>query len=163
MNILADLRRRKRMVAFPRPDRSNLNPKLNPEDEIGELDIGWAEGKFSDGHPYRAELWSWQHLAAVTFFFSCLGFESSTVEELVHLLEKEVSLRFVGDKSVTADKTQDSSGNDLWSVCIIVRHEDETWAVVDLQFNPYQEAHLTQGNDESLLRLSSDRAGLSLE
>ncbi len=152
MNILTNFHR-KRMVVFPKPDRSNLSPRLNPEDETVEMDIGWAEGKFSDGHPYRAELWSWQHLRAVTFFFSRIGLENSTGEELVRLLEREVSLRFVGDESVTADKIQDYSGNDLWSVCIILRHEDETWAVMDLRFNPYQEPHLTHSNEGSSVHL----------
>jgi hypothetical protein len=153
MNIVADLRKRKRMVVFPKPDRSNLSPRLDPEDETGEMDIGWTEGKFSDGHPFRAELWSWQHLTAVTFFFSRIGLENKMVDDLVELLERELSLRFIGSRSVTADKIQDYSGNEIWSVCIIIRHEKETWAVMDLQLNPYQEPHLTQSNEGSSVLL----------
>jgi hypothetical protein len=101
------------MVSFPKPDRSTFRPNLILRDEIGELDIGWVEGEFSDGRPYRAEFWSWEHLSAFTFFFSNLGLENSSEQELADLLEKEVSLQFKESKKVTADRIQDSSGNEM--------------------------------------------------
>jgi hypothetical protein len=57
-------------------------------DENTELDNGWVEGEFSDGWPYRAELWSWDHLSAITFFFSTIGVENISDQELADLLQK---------------------------------------------------------------------------
>ncbi len=137
--------------AFPKPDRSNVNRRFAPDEYTGEMDLGWAEGNFSDGRPYRVESWCWRHLKAVTFFLSRTGLEGKTAEELVSLLAREVALRITGTKSVTAEKTQDASGNDLWSVCVIVRHEDETWAETGLAFRPYEEA-LSEAAAECLAR-----------
>jgi hypothetical protein len=127
------------MALFPKPDRSTFAPKLTAMDEDTELDIGWVESEFSDGRPYRAELWSWDHLSAITFFFSTIGVENISGQELADLLQKEVSLQFKGSKKVSAEKIQDSSGNEMWSLSLLVRDGDETLLTLGVQFNAYKE------------------------
>ena len=126
------------MALFPKPDRSTFIPKLTPVDELTELDNGWVEGEFSDGRPYRAELWSWDHLSAITFFFSTIGVENISVQGLADLLQREVPLQFKGSKKISAEKIQDSSGNEMWAVSLLVGDGDETLVTAGLQFNPYK-------------------------
>jgi hypothetical protein len=125
------------MALFPKPDRSSFIPKLTSVDEITELDKGWVEGEFSDGRPYRAELWFWDHLSAITFFFSTIGVENISDQGLADLLQGEVPLQFEGSKKISAEKMQDSSGNEMWAVSLLARDGDETLVTVGLQFNPY--------------------------
>ena len=127
------------MAALPKPNRSNFQPKLLIDEETGEMDLGWAEGEFSDGRPYRAELWSWVHLSAITFIFSADGLENATEKELADLLGKEVPLNFKESKSISAAKMKDSSGIEMWAVSVIVRHEEEKLVTAGIQFHPYQE------------------------
>ena len=127
------------MALFPKPDRSTFSPKLTPVDEITELDKGWVEGEFSDGRPYRAELWFWDHLSAITFFFSTMGVENISDQGLADLLQKEVPLQFKGSKKISAEKIQDSSGHEMWSVSLLVRDGDETLLTLGIPFNSYKE------------------------
>jgi hypothetical protein len=133
------------MVTFPKPDRSTFRPNLIPNEEINEYDIGWAEGQFRDARPFRAEFWAWKHLSIFTFFFSTNALENTSEQELTDLLGKEVSLQFKGEKKVTANKMQDTSGNEMWSVSIMARHGDETLATVGIRFNPYPEVSEDHG------------------
>jgi hypothetical protein len=136
---LHDLKRGGDMSLLPKPDRSAFRPKLSSMDESEELDNGWVEGKFSDGRPYRAESWSWDHLSAITFFFSTPGVENVSDQGLADLLQREIPLQFRGEKKVSAEKIMDFSGNEMWSVSLLVRDGEETLVAVGLQFKPYEE------------------------
>ena len=113
------------MSTFPKPDRSYFKPNLAIANKEDQLDIGWAEGVFTDGRPYRAELWSCKSDSILTFFFSTTGLETASLLELVDLLGKEVSLKFTGGKSVTRSKVRDSSENEMWEVSVLVGCEEE--------------------------------------
>jgi hypothetical protein len=125
------------MALFPKPDRSAFIPRLTAMDENTELDNGWVEGEFSDGRPYRAESWSWDHLSAITFFFSTIGVEDISDQGLADLLQREVPLQFEGKKRISSEKIQDASGDEMWAVSLLVRDGDETFVKAGLQFNPY--------------------------
>jgi hypothetical protein len=150
------------MALFPKPDRSTFVPKLTDMDENTELDNGWAESEFSDGRPYRAELWSWDHLSVITFFFSTIGVEDISDQELADLLQKEVSLQFKGSKKVSAEKIQDSSGNEMWSVSLLVRDGDETLLTLGVQFNSYKKIAARDERNASLTNIATGVRGMKL-
>ena len=114
---------------YPKPDRSYFKPNLTVVNKDQQLDIGWAEGVFSDGRSYRAELWRWEHNSILTVFFSTIGLENASVQELSDLLEKELLLKFKGGekgkKSVMPSKVRDSSENEMWEVSILVGFDEE--------------------------------------
>ena len=112
------------MTKFPRPDMSGYKPNLASSDEGHGFDIGWIEGEFSDGRPYRAELWCWDHNSNITFFFSSLELENASDQELADLLERETSFKVGSRKLIVPIKTQDFSGNELWSVNIFSGGDD---------------------------------------
>lgn len=126
------------MAGLPKPDRSNFQPKLIMDEETGEKDIGWAEGEFGDGRPYRVELWSWVHLSAITFFFSAVGLEKASDQKIAAFLEKELPLHFKGNKKVAAKIIEDSSANLMWSVSIVTYQGGEALVKYEISFNPYQ-------------------------
>jgi len=142
------------MILFPKPDRSTFRPRLTLTDEIYELDIGWAEGEFKDGRPYRAELWSWTHLLVVTFFFSTIDLETFSEQKLADLLQKEFLLKFKGDQKVYPSKVRDSSENEMLSITVLVRHGDETLLTLGPRFNPYQEITAPEEKNKSLIPLA---------
>jgi len=125
------------MISFPKPDRSAFSPNLTVEAEWVEFDIGWAEGEWKDGRPYRAELWSWRSLPVVTFFFSIIGMEDAGEPELARLLEKESFVEFLETRQVYPKRVRDSAGNEMWSVSIPVREEDKNLVKLGFRLNPY--------------------------
>jgi hypothetical protein len=118
--------------------KAGLIPPLLINEETGEIDIGWADGEFNDGRPYRAELWSWSHLSAITLFFCTVGWENASEQEIVAFLEKEVPLQFTGSKKFTAKRFEDSSDNQMWSVSIVIQDDEGKLVPVGIPFAPYQ-------------------------
>src|ERR1700689_2549166 len=74
---------------YPKPDRSDFKPHLSktPENEI--LDLGWQEGVLTDGRPFKGEFWCQDQISMITFFFSTVGLENISKEEMERLLESE--------------------------------------------------------------------------
>jgi hypothetical protein len=124
-------------TSFPKPDRSAFSPRLTLGGIDWEQDIGWAEGKWNDGRPYRAELWSWEDLSIVTFFFSVLGLEDAGEPELAGLLEKESMVEFSGIPKVYPERVRDSAGNEMWSVSVPIREGKEDLVKLVFQLNSY--------------------------
>ncbi len=98
---------------FPRPDRSTFIPNPTVRADDRDLDLGWAEGEWKDGRPYRTELWSWKDLTVVTFFFSTLGLEDAGDADLKGMLEKELGVGFPGFLQVYSERVGDSAGNEM--------------------------------------------------
>src|SRR5580658_9024365 len=123
---------------YPKPDRSDFKPNLSktPENEI--LDLGWQEGVLRDGRPFRGEFWCQDEISMITFFFSTTGLESASKEELGQLLVSENLIQFKSDRrDVRAQKINDASGNEMWSVNVWVGNEDSTLVEGGQRFNPY--------------------------
>ena len=126
-----------RMISFPKPDRSAFSPNLTVKAEDREFDMGWAEGEWKDGRPYRAELWSWKDLTVVTFFFSTAGLEDAGEPELARLLEKEPLVEFPGTRKVYPERVRDSAGNEMWSVSIPIREGNKNLVKLGFLMYPY--------------------------
>lgn len=126
------------MPLYPRPDRSAFTPNFRKSDENPAVDIGWAEGTLKDGRPYRAECWAEDGLTSLTFFLSTIGLEALTDADFAALLEGEGLLRFTGEgRYVAACPLTDSSGNDMWSVNVVVGDDETTFVVDQVQLRNY--------------------------
>ena len=126
------------MPQYPRPDRSDFEPNLHKSDENPALDVGWAEGKLRDGRPYRAECWAEDGVTSLTLFFSTIGLESFTDADFAALVEAEGLVQFTGERRyVAAAPLTDSSGNDMWSVNVVVGDDEETFVIDQLQLRGY--------------------------
>ena len=137
MNICTHEEKGGRHIPIPKPDRSAMSPNLTIKAIDRELDIGWAEGKWKDGRPYRAELWSWGDLSAVTFFLSILGLEDARGPELAGLIEKQSLVEFLTNPKVYPEKVLDSAGNEMWALTIPIHEGNETLAKLGFRLNPY--------------------------
>jgi hypothetical protein len=137
MSIWILANKAERPTPIPKPDRSGLIPNLTAKAIDRELDIGWAEGEWKDGRPYRAELWSWGGLSAVTFFLSTLGLEDAREPELAGRLEENSLVEFLTDPIVYPEKILDSAGNEMWSVTIPIREGNESMVKLGFRLNPY--------------------------
>ncbi|MCX5919628.1 MAG: hypothetical protein NTX30_23520 [Deltaproteobacteria bacterium] len=137
MNIWGPVNKAGRRIPVPKPDRSSLSPNLTVKAIDRELDIGWAEGEWKDGRPYRAELWSWGGLLAITFFLSTLGLEDAREPELAGLLEKNSLVEFLRNRKVYPEKVLDSAKIEMWSVTIPIREGNENLVKLGFRLNPY--------------------------
>jgi len=113
------------MTYFPRPDRSNYTPVFKKTVDSPSVDIGWNEGLFADGRPYRVECWAEEQITMLTFFFSSLGMEQYSDRMMADFLSREGLIEKVLDlKNMSVQPVVDPSGNDLWSVNLVVGNED---------------------------------------
>ena len=129
---------------YPKPDRSKLIPNFVKTADNDVLDIGWAEGFLSDGHPYRAEYWAQDQIGMVTFFFSIKGMEAHTDAMFQALLVNEDLVEFPNARThLSASKLLDWSGNPMWSVNVVIDTEEGLFARPLIGFNRFvQETHL---------------------
>jgi hypothetical protein len=115
-------------MTYPAPDRSSHLPNLakTPENEV--LDLAWNVGQLSDGRPYRVEAWAQDQITLWTFFMSTKGIEHLTKPEFTELLVREGLIAFTSSKRyVQAEKFVDESGNEMWSVNVVVGDTEETF------------------------------------
>lgn len=127
-------------MTAPKPDRSNSPPNLVKTDENQVLDIGWNEGFLTDGRPYRGEYWAQEQVSSVTFFLSTKGMERFTNQQFIELLEREKLLawRPGGFKSAYAMPFTDPSGDDMWTVNVVVGDDEQTFADVLIPMRAYE-------------------------
>lgn len=63
----------------------------------------------------------------ITFFFSTVGLENTSKEEMERLLESEDLIKFkLGRRSVRVEKIKDASANEMYSVNVMVGDDEET-------------------------------------
>jgi GTP diphosphokinase / guanosine-3',5'-bis(diphosphate) 3'-diphosphatase len=121
-----DARMSKSILAhYPLPNRSSFRPNRVRTEEDPQLDIGWDEGIFSDGRPYRAEAWAEDGATFLTFFLSAEGLESCDTAALRNYLETEGVLEFKRADAVHigANKINDDDGVEIWSVTVVIGDE----------------------------------------
>ena len=113
---------------FPKPDRSDYEPRLEPAGDDRSFDVGWNEGFSSDGGPCRAEAWVEEGMTCLMFFFSTHGLENWSKRQFADFLEGEGIVSFrTDDPMVSATPLADASVNDMWSVTLVVGIDDETY------------------------------------
>jgi hypothetical protein len=123
---------------YPKPDRSKIKPNFSKTPENDAVDIAWQEGVLSDGRPYRAEYWCQDQISMVTFFISTIGLENATNDDFKRLLETENLNKFKpGYSYVQAHRFTDPSGNDLWSINVMVGDDENTYVEAGVPLLPY--------------------------
>ena len=128
---------------YPKPDRSDHNPNFVKSAENEALDIGWNEGFLSDGRPYRAECWAEDQVTMLTFFFSTNGMENYSDAMFIELLGKEELVEFLSEETyVSAMPVTDASGNDMWSVNVVIGSEDELLARDSVKLRAYDKENV---------------------
>ena len=93
---------------FPAPCRVDYVPSPYEPDEDGVVDVGYKNGRLSDGRPYRLECWRMDEMLMTTIMFSDLGLGAYKREDMYLLLEAEGILHFLGEKRpLQCAQTQD--------------------------------------------------------
>lgn len=112
---------------FPIPDRSRQQVRRT-KGEDGVIDVGWCDGALSDGRAFRAEMWAQDQVSMLTFFFSVVGLENLSNDEMTALVVREGLVAFrEGPRYCGVRAYPDDAGNVLWSVNIVVGDEDHTY------------------------------------
>ena len=124
---------------YPRPDRSDFMPNRVKSDENAAVDLGWAEGVFADGRPWRMECWAEEQLTCLTVFCSSIGLEPASDSGFPELLEAEGLVRYLLPEqyySAPAKRFTDASGNSMWSINVVVGDDESVFAET-LPLRPY--------------------------
>jgi GTP diphosphokinase / guanosine-3',5'-bis(diphosphate) 3'-diphosphatase len=124
---------------YPLPNRTSFRPNRARTDEDSQLDIGWDEGIFSDGRPYRAEAWAEDGATFLTFFFSTEGLEYCDEAALRALLEGEGVLAFIRSDAVHigAKRIIDDGGVEVWSATVVIGDEEGVFVEDRTNIKPY--------------------------
>lgn len=124
------------MPKYPYVDRSNRRPNFVKKDRDDQLDLGFAEGIFTDGRPFRVESWAATYVTYLTFYFSSVDIEHFSQTDLKEYLNVEQVIKFDDQKflssgfsgvNISSKKTLDASKNEIWEVTIIVGDEDGSY------------------------------------
>lgn len=114
------------MTVYPTPDRSNFVPNTLRKDDWPEYDLGYNEGVFADGRPYRIEAWARDGSTFVTIFLSMLGLETFDQKQMARLFEQEqiLIMNSAGLLYFSITPIQDASNQPIWS-CTALIGDDE--------------------------------------
>ena len=95
--------------------------------ECGEVNIGW-NCDFIGNRPYFLECWATDGITMITIFLSTIGIEDYTLEEMENLLINEGKIYTKLPGYIPPEMgyiVGDSSGNEFYSINIVVGLEDE--------------------------------------
>lgn len=125
---------------YPAPDRSSVSRTFTKKSLDDDLDLSWYEGTFRDGRPYRKEYWANSGSSYLTYFFSSIGMEHLSDEQLIQHLVGEDLFSFIGEKRFfVAARKDDNSGNNMWSVNVTVGNDDgEIYLIDQRDLQPYE-------------------------
>src|SRR5262245_11881335 len=123
---------------YPKPDCSDRRPNFSTTAEPDAREIGWDEGRLSDGRAFRVEMWAKDQVSYMQCFFSAVGLEDLGRRELQQFLERECLVRFRSDKrDAGGHLITDASGHRMWEVNVVIGDEDERYADCDFALKPY--------------------------
>ncbi len=121
-----------------RPDRSDFTPNRRKSEENDAIDIGWAEGTFRDGRPFRIECWAADQITSLTIFTPTLGMEDASDDDLRDFLVDEGLLVFLADyRHVSGAKLLDPSNHEMWSINLVIGTEEGVLTECTLELNSY--------------------------
>lgn len=126
---------------YPVPDRSDQVRVRTRTPDDDAVDIGWDSGNLTGGRPYIVECWAQEQVTMLTYFFSMRGLESATDDDFRRLLESEGLLKFTSGRRFVASRPWvDASGNELWSVNVVVGDDNHTYVDDNHRLRPYRTA-----------------------
>lgn len=109
---------------LPFVDRTEQTPRRN---EYGEVNIGWNAGLLKDGRPFFAECWAVDQITMLTLYFSTIGIENKTPEEIDSILLESgyFTYREVDHHLPSVDTFGRDGKDEFYSIGIAVGVEDE--------------------------------------
>lgn len=116
---------------FPVPCRVDYVPSPYEPDEDGVQDVGYYNGRLSDGRAYRLECWRMDDMLMLTVMFSDLCLEGYRREDMPLLLEAEEIVRFTGaGRKLQAARTEDDRGQNVWAINLLLANKKGTYAEI---------------------------------
>ena len=123
---------------FPVPCRVDYVPSPYEPDEDGVQDVGYYNGKLSDGRAYRLECWRMDDMLMLTVMFSDLCLEGYRREDMPLLLEAEEIVRFTGaSRKLQAARTEDDRGQNVWAINLLLANKKGTYAEIVPELTRY--------------------------
>lgn len=90
-----------------------------------------------DGRPYLIEVWAQDQVTSLTCFFSTEGLPELTSDGACELLEREGLVVWNARRSAGLRRFIDASGNELWSVNIVVGDTEDTFVNSHVPLRPF--------------------------
>ena len=123
---------------FPVPCRVDYVPSPYEPDEDGVQDVGYVNGKLSDGRAYRLECWRMDDMLMLTVMFSDLCLAGYKREDMSLLLEAEEIVRFTSDsRKLQAARTVDDREQAVWAINLMLANKKGTYAEIVPELNRY--------------------------
>lgn len=123
---------------FPVPCRVDYVPSPYEPDEDGVQDVGYLNGKLSDGRAYRLECWRMDDMLMLTVMFSDLCLAAYKREDMSLLLEAEEIVRFTSDsRKLQAARTVDDREQAVWAINLMLANKKGTYAEIVPELNRY--------------------------
>lgn len=123
---------------FPVPCRVDYVPSPYEPDEDGVQDVGYYNGRLSDGRAYRLECWRMDDMLMLTVMFSDLCLDGYRREDMPLLLEAEEIVRFTGEgRKLQAARTEDDSGQKVWAINLLLANKKGTYAEIVPELTRY--------------------------
>ena len=123
---------------FPVPCRVDYVPSPYEPDEDGVQDVGYYNGRLSDGRAYRLECWRMDDILMLTVMFSDLCLEGYRREDMPLLLEAEEIVRFTGaGRKLQAARTEDDRGQNVWAINLLLANKKGTYAEIVPELTRY--------------------------
>lgn len=123
---------------FPVPCRVDYVPSPYEPDEDGVQDVGYYNGRLSDGRAYRLECWRMDDMLMLTVMFSDLCLDGYRREDMPLLLEAEEIVRFTGKgRKLQAARTEDDRGQKVWAINLLLANKKGTYAEIVPELTRY--------------------------
>lgn len=123
---------------FPVPCRVDYVPSPYEPDEDGVQDVGYYNGRLSDGRAYRLECWRMDDMLMLTVMFSDLCLDGYRREDMPLLLEAEEIVRFTGEgRKLQAARTEDDCGQNVWAINLLLANKKGTYAEIVPELTRY--------------------------
>lgn len=123
---------------FPVPCRVDYVPSPYEPDEDGVQDVGYYNGRLSDGRAYRLECWRMDDMLMLTVMFSDLCLDGYRREDMPLLLEAEEIVRFTSEsRKLQAARTEDDRGQNVWAINLLLANKKGTYAEIVPELTRY--------------------------
>ena len=123
---------------FPVPCRVDYVPSPYEPDEDGVQDVGYYNGRLSDGRAYRLECWRMDDMLMLTVMFSDLCLDGYRREDMPLLLEAEDIVRFTSEsRKLQAARTEDDRGQNVWAINLLLANKKGTYAEIVPELTRY--------------------------
>mgnify|MGYP000700687956 CR=1 FL=1 len=113
-------------------------PSPYEPDEDGVQDVGYYNGKLSDGRAYRLECWRMDDMLMLTVMFSdrCLeGYRREDMALFAGAGRYHMFYRY--QRKLQATRTEDDRGQTVWAINIMLANKKGTYAEIVPSLNRY--------------------------